>query len=139
MGSLLGEELLRLPVRHKGVRLGLPVDLILDAAGEWVLGVDVLCGGDVHRFLPLRAAAVLSGEIAVDSALTLLADPEGAFYRKRGATLRTLRGASVERGAEHGTLRDLVVGPDGEVEGLVVEIGGERVRRPRAGSALRAA
>ena len=56
MRGLHGQDLLRRPVRLRGIQLGRAVDLILDAAGTRVVGFDVLCGDGTHRFLPLSAA-----------------------------------------------------------------------------------
>ena len=96
------EELLRLPVRLHGIQLGRPVDLILDLVGERALGLDVLCGDDVHRFLPLAAATVGDDEITVRSALTLLEEAELAFYRSRASELSALRGAELVHAFGHG-------------------------------------
>jgi hypothetical protein len=91
MRGLSTEALLGLPVRVRGIQLGRPVDVIFDRSGEQPIGLDVLCGDDQHRFLPLAAAEVRADEIAVGSALTLLTDRELAFYRAQGVTLRDLR------------------------------------------------
>jgi len=72
-----------------GIAIGRPVDLIVDPDGR-ILGVDVLCRDEQHRFLPLAAAEVLDDEIRVDSALTLLEHRELAFYRERGRALAGL-------------------------------------------------
>ena len=94
MEGLRGEELLHRPVRLRGISLGRAVDLILDEAGERVLGFDVLCGDGEHRFLPIAAAEPAPGHIAVRSALTLLDSEELAFYRQRGTSLTALRGTT---------------------------------------------
>ncbi|HEY2355140.1 MAG TPA: PRC-barrel domain-containing protein [Gaiellaceae bacterium] len=90
MGSKSARELLELPVRLDGIRLGRCVDVVLDDKGERVIGVVVLCGDDTERFLVLDAIDVLNGEIAVSSALLLLEEVD--FYRQRGRSLRDLRG-----------------------------------------------
>lgn len=82
-------ELLQLPVRLDGIRLGRCVDVVLDDKGERVVGVVVLCGDDTERFLVLDAVEVQDGEIAVSSALLLLEDVD--FYRQRGTSLGDLR------------------------------------------------
>jgi len=110
MGSRSAIELLQLPVRLHGIRLGRPVDLLLDPA-EWrALGIVVLCGDGSSRFLVFAAADLLEAAIDVSSALLLLEDVE--FYRDRSRSLRGLLGDE---------LRDLLVRPDGSVEALVVE------------------
>jgi hypothetical protein len=104
MGSRSATELLQLPVRLHGIRLGRPVDLLLDPV-EWrVLGFAVLCGDESVRFLPFPAADVQEDAIQVQSALLLLEDVE--FYRQRSRSLRDVL---------HGELRDLLVTPDGGV------------------------
>ncbi|MGI8421830.1 MAG: hypothetical protein ACR2MU_06180 [Gaiellaceae bacterium] len=85
-------------------------------AGDWPRRA--LCGDNLHRFLALGAATVGPDEIAIDSALLLLEDVELAFYRKRGSTLRSLRGRPVAGG---GPLRDLVLGEDWTIDQLVVD------------------
>jgi hypothetical protein len=109
MRGRTAETLLHLPVRVRGIHLGWPVDVILDAEGRRAIGLDVLCGDETHRFLALAAAEVNDEEISVSSALTLLTDVELAFYRARGSTLRG-------RG-----LRDAVLGDDWRIEELVAE------------------
>jgi hypothetical protein len=125
MGGRPAEELLRLPVRLHGIQLGRPVDLIVDLAAERALGLDVLCGDEVHRFLPLAAARLADDEITVSSALTLLEEAELAFYRTRASALSTLRGGELERdGLPFGRLRDVVVGESGTLDAVLVEDAG---------------
>ena len=88
----MATELLQLPVRLDGIRLGRCVDVVLDDDGERVVGVVVLCGDDSERFLVLDTADVQDGEIAVSSALVLLEDVD--FYRQRGRSLRDLRSSA---------------------------------------------
>ncbi|HZD87880.1 MAG TPA: hypothetical protein VE088_07735 [Gaiellaceae bacterium] len=125
MGSRSATELLQLAVRLHGIRLGQPTDLLLDVA-EWrALGLVVLCGDAVERFLAFAAAETRADEIAVGSALLLLEDVD--FYRARSRSLRGLLGGTAERaGRELGAVRDLVLAPDGAVEVLVVERDGRR-------------
>jgi len=137
MGARPAEELLRLPVRLHGIQLGRPVDLLVDLEAERAVGLDVLCGDEVHRFLPLAAAEVLEEEIAVVSALTLLEEAELAFYRSRASALSTLRGVELERDGEPvGRLRDVVVGPGGTLAAVLAEDDGV-VRRLEPGDGLR--
>jgi len=110
MKGLTAEALLRLPVKVRGIQLGWPVDVILDAGGVRALGLDVLCGDDVHRFLPLAAADVRGNAIVVDSALTLLTDAEREYYHTRGSALR-----------ERDDWRELGFGDGWEVEELLAD------------------
>jgi len=110
MRSRPATELLRLPVRLRGIRLGRPIDLLLDPV-EWrALGFVVHCGDENSRFLVFAAADLLEDAIDVSSVLLLLEDV--GFYRDRSRSLRDLLGDE---------LRDLLVGPDGSIEALVVE------------------
>ena len=120
MGSRSATELLQLPVQLHGIRLGRPVDLLLDAA-EWrALGLVVLCGDESSRFLVFATADAQDEAIEVPSALLLLEDVD--FYRDRSRSLRgLLGGAVVNGGRELGELKDLLLTADGGVEALVVE------------------
>ena len=110
MRSRPATELLQLLVRLHGIRLGRPVDLLLDPV-EWrALGFVVHCGDEGSRFLVFAAADLLEDAIEVSSVLLLLEDV--GFYRDRSRSLRDLLGDE---------LRDLLVTPDGSVEALVVE------------------
>jgi len=115
MGSRSATELLQLPVQLHGIRLGRPVDLLLDPT-EWrALGFVVLCGDGSSRFLVFAAADLLEDAIEIQSALILLEDVE--FYRSRSRSLRALLGREIH---------DLLVAPDGSVETLV-SVEAERV------------
>jgi len=110
MGSRSATELLQLPLQLGGIRLGRPIDLLLDA-GEWrALGFVVLCGDEARRFLVFAAADLQEDAIEVRSALLLLDDVE--FYAGRSRSLRELL---------RGELLDLRLAPDGRVESLLVE------------------
>ena len=114
--------LLRRPVRLRGIKLGRPVDLVLDQSPLRAIGVEVLCGDDSVRFLPLAVARVNEDEIAIGSALLLLEEPDLSFYRRRGTLLSELRGRRVERkGRELGALRDVVLDRSGTIAAVVVE------------------
>ena len=132
MGSFVSGDVLSLPVRLHGIDLGRAVELVVDLAVRRVLGVEVRCGDEMHRFLPLAAAHVHDGEIAVASPLTLL--DELAFYRGRGHGFAALRGAQVaSAGRLRGTLRDVVFDADGSIRELVVATpAGERRMPPGA-------
>lgn len=129
MGSRSATELLQLPVQLHGIRLGRPVDVLLDLEDWRALGLVVLCGDESRRFLVFAAADIQDDAIAVPSALLLLEDVD--FYLARSRSLRSLLGGGVVHGGHGpGKLRDLLVRPDGGVESLVVEDDGrtEEVR-----------
>jgi hypothetical protein len=111
MGSRSATELLQLPVQLHGIRLGRPVDLLLDAVECRALGFVVLCGDRSSRFLVFAAAELREDAIAVTSALLLLEDVD--FYRSRSRSLRDLL-----RGGE---LLDLLVAADGSAEAVESE------------------
>jgi hypothetical protein len=134
MGAVSADQLLRLPVRVRGIDIGNAVDMIVDTDGWRALGLDVLCRDDEHRFLPLTAAVLHPGEISVSSALTLLAEGELGFYRRRASSLRALRAQPVLQGRRNvGVLDDIVVSPDGRIEELVVRNGRETATLPAGG------
>lgn len=119
MGSRSATELLLLPVQLNGIRLGRPVDLLLDPVDWRALGFVVRCGDDVERFLVFAGGDLHGDEIAVPSAFLLLEDV--GFYRGRSRSLRALRDQAVTReGRDIGELDDLLLRPDGIVEALVV-------------------
>src|SRR3954447_7180234 len=108
MGSRSATELLQLPVQLHRIRLGRPVDLLLDPV-EWrALGFVVFCGDGSSRFLVFAAADLREDAINVSSALLLLEDVD--FYRERSRSLRDLL-----RGGE---LLDLLVAADGSAEAV---------------------
>jgi hypothetical protein len=126
MKELTGAELLALPVRLHGVQLGRPVDLLLDRDTLRTVGLDVLCGDDVHRFLPLPTASVNDDELAILSPLVLLEEDQLHFYRSKTFALSALRGRPVERkGQDLGALGDVVVDAAGELVAVVAA--GKRV------------
>ena len=127
MKELSGDALLGLAVRLHGVHLGRPVDILLDRDGERVVGLDVLCGDELHRFLPLPTAAIGDDGITIHSPLVLLEEDELAFYRARAFSLSSLRGHAVQRkGRDVGKLRDVVLRTDGELLTAILD-GGRRV------------
>ena len=112
--------LLNRPVVLGGIRLGESSDAVLDTESLRVVGLEVRCDDGARRFLPLPAARIGDGEIAVGSALLLLDESERKFYRRRSRTFGALVGGPVERdGRSLGSLVDLFVAPDGTVEGVV--------------------
>ncbi|MGZ4300701.1 MAG: hypothetical protein ACXVE0_03685 [Gaiellaceae bacterium] len=121
MRELSGAELLALPVRLHGIQLGRPVDLLLDRDTLRTVGLDVLCGDEVHRFLPLPTASVSDDEIAILSPLVLLEEDELHFYRSKTFALSTLRGRAVQRKSRDlGALGDVVIDAAGELVAVVV-------------------
>jgi hypothetical protein len=125
VADVTGNELLSLPVRLHGIDLGRPVDLLLDQYALRAVGLDVLCGDDEHRFLPLPTAAVGPDALTIHSPLVLLEEDELDFYRSRAFALSSLRGRPVLlAGKEAGRLVDVVLAPDGELVAVEVDPGG---------------
>jgi PRC-barrel domain len=113
-------ELLTLPVRHNGIDLGRAVDVLLDLDGGRAVGLEVRCGDETFRFLPLGAARLDPDAAEVGSPLGLVDDL--AFYRARGTAFRDVRGVRVARGGAFlGALSDVLVSPDGTISRLVVD------------------
>jgi uncharacterized protein YrrD len=122
-----GDGVLAMPVRLHGIELGRPVDLLLDREALRVVGLDVRCGDDVHRFLPLPTASIADGALSIHSPLVMLEAEQLAFYRSRSFTLASVkRRAVTSKGREIGVLRDIVFARDGALLALVLD-GGERV------------
>jgi hypothetical protein len=137
MGSRSATELLLLPVQLHGIRLGRPVDLLLDSQAWRALGFVVRCGDESERFLVFAAADLREREIAVTSALLLLEDVD--FYRERSRSLRAVLGGAVADGRhELGELRDLLLAPDGVVASLLVQWEGAVREREPEGATVRA-
>jgi hypothetical protein len=110
-----------------GIPLGRPVDLLLDRDDLRVVGLDIRCGDEVHRFLPLATAVFDEEEITIRSPLVLLEEEERAFYESRTFALGSLRGSSVVRaGRDEGVLREVVTSRDGKLLELIV---GDDARR----------
>lgn len=121
MRERTADELLRLPVRLHGIQVGRPVDLLLDPEAQRAVGLDLLCGDEVHRFLPMPTAAVGREEIRILSPFVLLEQHELDFYRSRTLALGGLRGRPVERkGRNLGALQDVVVAADGQLVAAIV-------------------
>lgn len=129
-----GDELLRLPVRARGIRLGRAVDVFLHPSEPRGLGLDVLCGDELHRFLPFPAASLAEGAFEAGSPFVLLDLGPNSFYRLEARSLAELRGRSV--GADGSTLEDVVLGPGWAIEELVLERAGRRRRVPLDGIVL---
>jgi hypothetical protein len=91
MRHLTGDDVLRRPVRVRGIELGRTVDLILDRSMGRVVGLEVRCGDGVHRFLPATAAEPFPDRIVVRSSLALLNEGELDFCLRHGTSLTTLR------------------------------------------------
>jgi hypothetical protein len=122
VGKRSADAILKLPVRLHGLTLGRPVDVLLDRDDLRIVGLDLLCGDDEHRFLPLAAATVGDDAVSLSSPLVLLEDTELAFYRSRTLSLAALRGRPVRRrNVDLGVLRDLLFGQDLSVEAVVIE------------------
>lgn len=118
-------DLLALVVRLHGIALGRPVDLFLDRDDLRAVGVDVFCGDDEHRFLPLAAATLGDDDISIASPLVLLEEAQLDFYRSRTFSLSSLRGRPVRRrDDEVGLLKDLCLAADLTPSTVIVEVDG---------------
>jgi hypothetical protein len=134
MRGLRGDELLRLPVRLRGIHLGRAVDVLLHPTEPQALGVDVLCGDESHRFLPFSATTLGDAAFEVGSPFVLLDLSPDSFYRLEARSLEDLRGLPV--GDPGSPLRDIVLGPEWAVEELVLETAAGARRVPLDGLAL---
>ena len=106
--------------------MGRPSDLLLDSDARRAVAIEVACGDDSLRLLPLAAARLEADGIALDSPFLLIGDGERSFYRRRTRGER-LRGATVLRGGTAlGRLDDVELLDGGAVRSLVLA-GGERV------------
>jgi hypothetical protein len=70
-----------------GIRLGKPVDALLDAHVDRLLGFEVLCGDGARRFLPFSVVRLQADEIALESALTLIDERDIEYYRRNSRRL----------------------------------------------------
>jgi hypothetical protein len=128
-------QLLGLSVRLHGIALGRPVDLFLDRDDLHVVGLDVLCGDEEHRFLPIAAGTFADGGIAISSPLVLLEEAQLDFYRSRTFSLSSIRGRPVRRGdRDVGVLRDLCLDAELRLHAVVVERDGREDTVPFDGS-----
>ncbi|MCW2965208.1 MAG: hypothetical protein JWO17_2460 [Actinomycetia bacterium] len=87
MRGRAASELLSLPVRMHGIQLGTPVDALLDANVDRLLGFEVLCGDGARRFMPFSVARFQANEIAIESALTLIDERDIGYYRRNSRRL----------------------------------------------------
>jgi hypothetical protein len=128
-------KLLERPVMLEDIRLGAPIDAVLDSESLRVVGLEVECADGARRFLPLAAARIRDDRIAVGSALMLLEENVRSFYRRRSSMFTALVGLPVEQaGQPIGRLVDLVVAPDGTTRDVRVRANGSGdSSHPRAG------
>jgi hypothetical protein len=131
MATRSAAELLTLSVRLRGLALGRAVDLFLDRDDLRLVGIEVLCGDDEHRFLPVAAAKLADVEIAITSPLVLLESPQVEFYRSRTFSFGAIRGCPVRRrDREVGVLRDVRFDGELAVTAIVVELDGREDTLP---------
>ncbi|HEY6960714.1 MAG TPA: hypothetical protein VI408_02370 [Gaiellaceae bacterium] len=83
-------DLLTLPVRLHGIQLGRPIEALVDATADRLVGFEILCGDDAERFLPFAVVEVRPDEIALESALTLIDERDLGYYRTRSRKLSDL-------------------------------------------------
>jgi hypothetical protein len=127
MKELSGDAILSLALRLHGIELGRPADVLLDRESLRVVGLDVLCGDEEHRFLPLPTAVIGPDSLTIHSPLVLLEEDELDFYRARTLSLQTLRGKPVSRKERSvGTLRDILFAADGGLRSVLLD-SGERI------------
>ena len=125
MATRSAGELLTLSVRLRGLALGRAVDLFLDRDDLRLVGIEVLCGDEEHRFLPVAAAKLARDEIAINSPLVLLEEAQLDFYASRTFSLDAIRGRPVRRrDRDVGVLRDLRLNADHTPAAVVVEADG---------------
>jgi hypothetical protein len=135
MRSRSATELLLLPVQLHGIRLGRPVDLLLDQTTWRAIGFVLLCGDESERFLAYAAADLTEDAIVLPSALLLLEDVD--FYRDRSRSLRGLIGSPVRsRRREVGELADVLLARSGIVASLVVGRNGDCIELEPAGATV---
>jgi hypothetical protein len=112
--------LLALPIEHQGIELGRAVDVLLDLEAGLALGIEVHCGDGTRRFLALGAARIGGDAVEISSPLAFLDDAE--FYRRRGSSLRALRGTPVaDRDRGGGLLLDALLSETWSIAGFLVE------------------
>jgi hypothetical protein len=70
-----------------GIQLGTPVEALIDACADRLLGFEVLCGDGERRFLPFAVARLQANEIALESALTLIDERDIGYYRRHSRRL----------------------------------------------------
>jgi hypothetical protein len=131
MGERSVNGLLTMAVRLHGLALGRPVDVFLDRADLRVVGADVLCGDEEHRFLPFAAAKLDGDGIAIASPLILLDEAQLDFYRSRTFSFGAIRDRRVQRrDRDLGLLRDLRLNSDFSIAAIVVEADGAEEALP---------
>jgi len=122
--ELTADQVLSMPVRLHGIELGRPVDLLLDREAFRVVGLDVRCGDEVHRFLPLPTAAIADGALMIHSPLVMLEADQLAFYRSRSFSLASLKRRPVmKNGRNVGVLLDIVFSRDGTLAAVLLDEG----------------
>jgi hypothetical protein len=73
-----------------GIELGRTVDALVAPDTGRLIGFEVVCGDENHRFLPFAVAGVRDDELVLDSALMLIDERDLAFYRRHSRRLRDL-------------------------------------------------
>jgi sporulation protein YlmC with PRC-barrel domain len=80
-------ELLGAQVRTAGTRVGVVDDVYVDAAGQHVVGLEVVGPNDRRWFLPWAAANPDDGEVAAASPLVFVPLDQVEFYVEHGTRL----------------------------------------------------
>jgi hypothetical protein len=71
--------------------------VLLDREASRAVGLEVVCGDDERRFLPLSVTTVGTDSIAIGSPLLFVDESGLSFYREEARTLRALRGARIDQ------------------------------------------
>jgi len=122
-------------VCFNGIELGRPVDVLLDRQASRAVGLEVVCGNDERRFLPLAVTTVGDDLIAIGSPFcswTRVAE----LLPRGGEDACALRGARIDQRGVEGVLRDIVLGEDGRIEPVVLATGDGTQRVPLDGLSL---
>jgi hypothetical protein len=109
--SFSAAAVLSLRLTTRGIRLGRPIDLILDPALTRVLGLEVACVDGWERYLPWPAVESIDRTIAVTRPLMILDPHQLDYYRRKGQSFKSL----LERPLSRARVDDLAVDLAGRI------------------------
>jgi len=121
------------PVRVGALDVGSVDDVVLGADLSVVLGIAVRSRAGRPCFLPWAATRLTGGgDVEAMSAATLLGELELEYYLRSGTLLTRLLGAAVgdPRASSIGAVDDVLLGPTGLVDALLVMDGHRAYRLP---------